>query len=126
MGRSSERPRLKISFRVSGTGFNLDLKTSTFSRKSALIVKFGQIGDVIMAIPGLIEVRVPQAKITTQVDDALTQTLKIRQTLLRHAVRQRQKEHITRFQLCDADEFETCLLAQIGVHVMQKFSLLAL
>jgi heptosyltransferase-2 len=34
------------------TGFNLDLKITTSSaRKSALIVKFGQIGDVIMAIP---------------------------------------------------------------------------
>jgi hypothetical protein len=79
-----------------------------------------------MAIPGLIELRVPQAKITAQVNDALTQTLKIRDTLLRHAVWQGQKEHITRFQLCDADEFEACLLAQIGMHVMQKFPLLAL
>jgi heptosyltransferase II len=31
--------------------FGLDLKRSIGSRKSALIVKFGQIGDVIMAIP---------------------------------------------------------------------------
>ena len=79
-----------------------------------------------MAIPGLVELCVPQAKITAQVNDALTQALKIRHALLRHAMWQGQKEHITRFQLCDADEFQACLLAQIGVHVMQKFPLLAL
>ncbi len=33
--------------------FDLDLKRSTASRKSALIVKFGQIGDVVMAIPAV-------------------------------------------------------------------------
>jgi len=47
-------------------------------------------------------------------------------SLLRHAVRQRQKEHLTRFQLRDADEFKARLLAQIGVYMMQKFPLLAL
>jgi hypothetical protein len=32
---------------------DVDLKSNTYSRKQALIVKFGAIGDVIMAIPGV-------------------------------------------------------------------------
>jgi len=36
---------------MSPTGFDVDLKPNAYSRKSALIVKFGAIGDVIMAIP---------------------------------------------------------------------------
>jgi hypothetical protein len=79
-----------------------------------------------MPIPGLIELRVAQAEITAEINDALTESLEIHQALLRHAVWQRQKEHITRFQLRDAHEFEACLLAQIGMHMVQKFPLLAL
>jgi hypothetical protein len=70
--------------------------------------------------------RVTEAKIAAEIDDALTQTLKIRDALLRHAVWQRQEEHLTRFQLREANEFEARLLAQIGVDVMQEFPLLAL
>jgi heptosyltransferase-2 len=33
------------------TGFDVDLKSNAYSSKRALIVKFGAIGDVIMAIP---------------------------------------------------------------------------
>ena len=38
---------------MSRTGFDVDLKSNNSSRKSALIVKFGAIGDVIMAIPAV-------------------------------------------------------------------------
>jgi heptosyltransferase II len=38
---------------MSESEFDLNLKRSTGSQKSALIVKFGQIGDVIMAIPAV-------------------------------------------------------------------------
>ena len=41
------------SFCMSESELDLDLKRSIGSRKNALIVKFGQIGDVIMAIPAV-------------------------------------------------------------------------
>jgi heptosyltransferase-2 len=37
----------------SQTGFDVDLKFNTHRHKSALIIKFGAIGDVIMAIPAV-------------------------------------------------------------------------
>jgi heptosyltransferase-2 len=38
---------------MASIGFDLAVKPTTHSRKKALIVKFGQIGDVIMAIPAV-------------------------------------------------------------------------
>jgi heptosyltransferase-2 len=43
----------EMSLQMSESEFDLDLKRSIGSQKSALIVKFGQIGDVIMAIPAV-------------------------------------------------------------------------
>jgi heptosyltransferase-2 len=38
---------------MSPTGFALAVKKTTYARKKALIIKFGQIGDVIMAVPSV-------------------------------------------------------------------------
>jgi heptosyltransferase II len=43
----------ETSLQLLESEFDLDLKRSTGSQKRALIVKFGQIGDVIMAIPAV-------------------------------------------------------------------------
>ena len=59
---------------------------------------------VVAAIPGFVELRIAESKITTQIDQAIADLLHLRQSALCHAMGQGQKQHITGFERRHAGE----------------------
>src|SRR5579859_730612 len=81
---------------------------------------------VLLAIPAAIERRVAQAEIGRQVDHARRGLQVALDLLLRLAMRQGQKEHVTGRQRRLADKLQLGALAQIGVLLMNVFAGVAL
>ena len=73
-------------------------------------------GDVLMAVPLLVEGRIAQTKVGREVNEAWGQASKLCDVLLGHPVGQSQEKQVAGLQIGHGHELEARLPPQVGMH----------
>ena len=101
--------------------------TDVICRGEFFTVQFGQPvnefaqplrGSVFFAVPFFVKVRIPQTEIGRQVDDFARQRGVLVDVMLGLSMWLGQEKYVHRLDLGRVDEFESGLLAQIGMHLV--------